>query len=82
MFSDVVSYCLSSIIKRLRTDYAFQDVYPKEVVVNMIASMLLTIAVSDARDLDGTFFNSCQLEDLRNQTLKRANEIYEEKMGE
>ena len=47
MFSDVVFDQLCVILKSIRNDYAYTEIYPRDEVVNMLTSMLTLINYSD-----------------------------------
>jgi hypothetical protein len=81
MFSDIISDSLASILDMVSPDYAYEEVYPRMVVINMIASMLLAQVVSDARGPDGEFFGNRTLQDLRRETLVMAIKLYDDKMS-
>jgi hypothetical protein len=80
MFSDIARDSLSSLLASLKPDYAYPSVYPREVVINMIAGLLLTVAVSDAQAPDGSYFGGKTLDDLRQSANERAVKLYDEKM--
>jgi hypothetical protein len=81
MFADIVSDALNSITDSLTADYAYTDVYPRSVVIDMIASMLVARAVSDARGPDGKFMRNQTLTDIRRKARAKAIKIYDSKMN-
>jgi hypothetical protein len=72
MFSDVVFDSLFNILDNLKPDYAYKQVYPRDIVIGMIASMLLTQAISERRGQT--------LESIRRITMEEAIALYDEKM--
>lgn len=81
MFADIVSDALNSITDSLTADYAYADVYPRSVVIDMIASMLVARAVSDIRGPDGKFMGGQTLSDIRRKARAEAIKIYDSKMN-
>jgi hypothetical protein len=86
MFSDAVFDSLNEILECLTPKYAHPDVYPREVVINMIAAMLLTVMVSTCRnppgleDKYGEFSANRTLDDIRQNCLAQATKVYDEKV--
>ena len=81
MYSDVVSSCLNTILKRTKPTYAVDSTYPRIVVINMISAMLLTMYVSNyAHPLQPGFIKDLTLADLKRMAFETATVMYDERM--
>ena len=47
MFSDTIFDAISAILKSIRHDYAFAEIYPRAEVINMLTNMLALVNYSD-----------------------------------
>jgi hypothetical protein len=76
MFSDLVSDQLHALLKSMHR--AHPDIYPREVMVQLIASLLLARYVSDWREPDGTFFGGATLQELKTHSDAEAAVLYDQ----
>lgn len=81
MFCDTVCDALYSILADLRPDYAYPDVYPKEVIIQTIMMLRYLDLLSVCRLPSGGFANNHTETSLKNLAYQQAVVMYEDKMG-
>lgn len=81
MFSDIVFDAIQDILERLEPDYCYPEVYDKEAVISMLASMYYVIALSDAA-FPNDDLTSERKKELKQISRNRAEEEYNKRMNE
>jgi hypothetical protein len=80
MFSDVVYDSLETILDSLKPNYAYEGVYPRNVVINMLTSMRLAILVSDMGSPVGGLLGGLSMNDLYREAHANAVKDYDDRM--
>ena len=75
MFSDVLFDNLCAILKSIRRDYAYQSIYPRAEVINMLTSMLTLINFSDGTGPEE--MTAARRDELRAEARAQATAWYD-----